>query len=147
MRQNFILTSGKRLDETGLPIYGSPTDWMDELLDAGVWGGNAETPHLMGMVKGDRVIIQSADTGFVATAIVQSAPRRTRKSLLRNRNCTHEIALKVKRFRIPVQRTSAMRLAISRADNDSPRRRTWSNYFRQGICPISAKVFNIIARG
>ncbi len=143
---NYILTSGRRQDPLGLQINGSPVEWMEELLEVGVWGGNADTPHLMDMAKGDRVIIQSAETGFVATAVVQGSARRTRKKLLHGRNCTHEIALKVKHFSAPVQRTAAMRLAISRADHDSPRRRTWVNYFRGGIRPISAKVFSIIAR-
>lgn len=145
--RHYILTSGQRHDEFGEPIDGSPAEWMEELLDIGVWGGNAETPHLMGMTKGDRVIIQSSETGFVATATVLRSPRKTRRSLLRERNCTHEVPLKIRRLRSPARRTAAMRLAISRADGDSPRRRTWSNYFRQGIRPISAKVFGIISRG
>jgi hypothetical protein len=143
---HYILTSGHRRDEHGRPIAGDPTGWAEDLLAKGMWGGNESTPHLCELRAGDRVVVQSADTGFFATAVVQAPARRTRKSLLRDRNCTHEVPLaRVRMLAAPVARTERLRRAVSRADGDRPVRRTWANYFRQGIRPISAKVFGLIA--
>ena len=143
----YILTSGHRQDGFGRPISGSPAEWAEELLAKGVWGGNESTPHLGELRAGDRVVIHSARTGFVAAAVVRDQARRTRKSLLRDRNCTHEVPLaRVRMFASPAALTDRLRKAISRADRDRPMRRTWANYFRQqGIRPISAEVFGIIA--
>ncbi|MFQ5518272.1 MAG: hypothetical protein ACE5E8_11935 [Acidimicrobiia bacterium] len=144
MHNHYILSSGNRRDEFGHPIPGDPVEWMYELLDLGVWGGNDDTPNFMQLQKGDRVLIQSAAAGFVATATVQSAPRRTRKSALRERNCTHEVSLKVRRFRIPVSRTKALRRQISRAAGDARISSTWANYFIRGVRPVSKAVFQTI---
>jgi len=90
------------------------------------------------------VVIQSADAGFVATATVQSAPRRTRRKALRDRSCTHEVSLKVRRFRAPVLRTKALRRRISRAAGDARISSTWASYFIQGVRPVSKSVFQTI---
>lgn len=144
MRNHYILSSGNRRDEFGRRIPGDPVEWMNELLDLGVWGGNDDTPNFMQLEKGDRVVVQSAETGFVATATVQSAPRRTRKASLRERNCTHEVSLKVRRFRTPVSRTKALRRRISRAAGDARISSTWASYFIRGVRPISRPVFQTI---
>jgi len=145
MRGYYIFTSGNRRDELGMLIPGDPVDWMNNLLDAGIWGGNDDTPSFMNLKKGDRVIVQSADTGFVATATVKGGPRRTRKTILRDRSCTHEVGLTVRRFRTSVPRTAALRRRISRANGDRPISATWANYFRTGIRPICKPVFDAIA--
>ena len=143
---HYIFTSGHRQDEFGRRITGDPTGWAEDLLAKGVWGGNECTPHLCELQPGDRVVVQSADAGFMATAVVRRRARRTRKPLLHGRNCTHEVPLTcVRMFAAPVARTERLRKAISRADRQRPLRRTWSNYFRQGIRPISAKVYDLIA--
>jgi hypothetical protein len=142
---HYILTSGQRQDELGRRIAGDPTGWAEDLLARGVWGGNECTPHLCELQPGDRVVVQSADAGFMATAVVRRRARRTRKPLLRERNCTHEVSLtRVRMFDAPVARTERLRKAISRAERQRPLRRTWSNYFRQGIRPISKDVFSAI---
>lgn len=144
MRNYYVLSSGNRRDEFGNLISGNPVEWMDDLIDAGIWGGNEDTPNFMQLQKGDRVIIQSANSGFVATATVQSAPRRTRKRILCDRSCTHEISLKVRRFRVPIPRTSVLRRQISRAAGDVRISSTWANYFIKGVRPVSRAVFQTI---
>lgn len=144
MRNFWILSSGNRRDCQGQLISGNPAEWMNDLLDRGIWGGNDDTPNFMQLKKGDRVVVQSAATGFVATATVQSAPRRTRKAALRDRSCTHEVSLKVRRFRTPVLRTQGLRKRISRAAGDARIASTWVNYFIRGIRPVSKSVFQTI---
>lgn len=141
---HYILSSGKRRDDFGHLIPGNPVEWMNKLLAAGVWGGNDDTPNFMQLKKGDRVVIQSAETGFVATATVQSPPRRTRKKILSDRNCTHEVSLKVQRFKVPVSRTKVLRKRISRSAGDLRISNTWANYFIKGVKPISKAVFQTI---
>lgn len=147
MRNHYILSSGNRRDNLGQLIPGNPAAWMDDLLDMGVWGGNDDTPNFMQLKKGDRVVVQSPATGFVATATVQSAPRRTRKAVLRNRSCTHEVSLKVRRFRTPVPRTQVLRRRVSRAAGDARISSTWANFFIRGIRPVSNSVFQTIVKG
>lgn len=147
MSNCYILSSGRRSDQFGRAIPGHPVDWLEDLLDAGVWGGKEDTPNFMELQPGDRVVFQARDAGFVATATVDSNPHRTRMGILRERNCTHEIHLRtIRRFRTPVERTTALRKQISKADGDTPRRTQWGMYFAQSIKPISRAVFSIITK-
>lgn len=146
MKNYYILSSGRRCDNNGVRIPGDPAEAMHQMLTHKVWGGNEDTPNFMGLEIGDRVIVQSADEGFVAICTVKSAPRRTRRRFIQRRNCTHEVALTVRMLRRPIMRSPGLREDIAAVDC-KPHTTSWSNYFICGIKPICREVFDTIQAG